>query len=42
MPLEMIKDNYPKIILSNTNHDYYDIEGIKVIDISRWLLDDNF
>ncbi len=37
--LRLIRDAYPKVLLANTNHETYDIEGIKVIDISKWLMD---
>lgn len=40
-PLKAIKDSYTKILLANTRHDSYSIEGILVIDISQWLLNAN-
>ena len=36
--LQEMKDSYPKVIVTNTKHENYDIEGIKVLDITRWLL----
>lgn len=38
-PLKAIKDAYPKVLIANTGHAAYDIEGIKVLDLTRWLLE---
>ena len=37
-PLRAIKDAYPKILIANTKHDDYDIKGIKVLDLTNWLM----
>lgn len=39
-PLLQIKDAYPKILLANTKHDTYQYEGVKIINISNWLMEE--
>lgn len=39
-PLLSIRDAYPKMILSNTKHPMSLIDGVKHIDIARWLMKD--
>lgn len=38
-PLLQIQDAYPKVLLARTHHDEYQYEGIRIIDIEKWLLD---
>ena len=40
MPLLSIRDAYPKMILSNTKYPMSLIDGVKHLDLARWLLRD--
>lgn len=35
-----INDAYPKLLIANTKHDTYQYEGIQIMDISKWLMDE--
>ena len=37
-PLLGIKDAYPKMLIARTNHETTQYEGIRIVDVSRWLL----
>lgn len=38
-PLLKIKDAYPKVILSRTRQEAYQYEGVKIVDVSDWLIE---
>ena len=38
-PLLSINDAYPKMVIVRTKHDETQSDGIRIIDIARWLLD---
>lgn len=37
-PLLAIRDAYPKMVIARTKHEAVDYEGIKVVDLARWLM----
>ena len=39
-PLLKIRDAYPKLLLTRTNQEAYQYEGIQIIDVADWLLHD--
>ncbi|MHB8129672.1 MAG: ATP-binding protein [Mobilitalea sp.] len=38
-PLLKINDAYPRMLIARTRHDDYQYEGIKIMDVTNWLMD---
>ena len=39
-PLLEIRDAYPKIVIARTRHEETQTDGVRIIDIVEWLLND--
>ena len=37
-PLLQIRDAYPKVIIARTRHETVDHDGVKIVDLARWLM----
>ena len=38
-PLRAIKDFYPKLLIANTGKDEFDVDGIRILDLTKWLME---
>lgn len=38
-PLRAIKDSYPKLLIANTGKDEFDVDGIRIMDLTKWLME---
>lgn len=38
-PLRVIKDFYPKLLIANTGKDEFDVDGIRILDLTKWLIE---
>lgn len=39
-PLLKVKDAFPKVLIARTHHDMYTYEGVQIVDIKDWLIND--
>ena len=38
-PFRAIKDSYPKLLIANTGKDEFDVDGIRIMDLTKWLME---